>query len=85
MMAAMKFSFFDISTPDGGDFPRIIEIVLLFFILELNKHLRCIVLQSFHESKSLAFDCFKWPIAICSLMSDLHSYSLYQFFKEDCA
>ena len=27
-MAATKLSFFDISTSDGGDFPRIIEIAL---------------------------------------------------------
>ena len=30
-MAATKFSFFDISTSDCGDFPRIVEIALLFF------------------------------------------------------
>ena len=32
-MAATKFSFFDISTSDRGDFPRIIEIAMFLFLL----------------------------------------------------
>ena len=32
-MAATKFSFFDISTSDRGDFPRIIEIALFIYLL----------------------------------------------------
>ena len=31
-MAATKFSFFDILTSDRGDFPRIIEIALFFYV-----------------------------------------------------
>ena len=32
-MAATIFSFFDISTADRGDFPRVIEITLFFFFV----------------------------------------------------
>ena len=35
-MAATKFSFFDISTSDGGYFPRIIEIALFTFDFNTN-------------------------------------------------
>ena len=35
-MAATKFSFFDISTSDRGDFPRMIEIAL-FILLSFEK------------------------------------------------
>ena len=34
-MAATKFSFIDISTSHRGDFPRIIEIALFLYIIEL--------------------------------------------------
>ena len=35
-MAATQFKFFDISTLDRGDFPRIIEIALFLNILRLS-------------------------------------------------
>ena len=39
-MAATKFSFFDISTSDRGDFPRNIEIALLFSLVYLYRQAR---------------------------------------------
>ena len=39
-LAATKLSFFDISTSDGGDFPRIIEIALFLFFSTGSGHIK---------------------------------------------
>ena len=50
-MAAIKFSFFDISSSDRGDFPRIIEIALFLICLyqDFRDDAREIVIDTFEQ------------------------------------
>ena len=64
-MAATKFSFFEISTSDRGDFPRIIEIALFYYCFVLNNNI-LIAINSLHKiKKHRAMNAFQANYPYC--------------------
>ena len=73
-MATTKFSFFDISTSDRGDFPRIIEIALYFYNFVENRP--TVVLCSGKSNSRLPLMTLPTPSSGSSCDSDVSVLAL---------